>query len=625
MIAVFLLCAVFLNTAHAEDLSGTFPFETNIYTEEPQQSEFTYRYSDIWFSQSSYDWSENIAQLAIRLSMVGFGAGEDSSATNLLAFFDCLNIHYSDDTVHYVKPGPETIGFAYGTRDISDDEVLIVAVVRGGNYQQEWASNFTLGTSEDHEGFRTCADIVAGELEAFIREIPADKKVSLFMTGYSRGAAVCNLAAASLDDLAKESKLGALKPEDLYAYCMACPNTTSREERSDELYSNIFSVVHSADPVPRVVPGEWGYGRFGRTFVLPSTLTLERRKSHIVRVEIQEKFRKYTKTDFKIPSANDVTGSDGMIASAVDFLKSPQIYAMVAQGVLRNAILNENSGASAVSLYLGGESNDALSNVMRAHVPELYLAAIDDLKAMTEAYNQAHICYSYFVCESPNCEVRVFESDGNSVAEGNSGNGWNSLCVEEKPCGVYNVNSKKVRFSCSEMERFVATFTARGDRTITLTFGRYDSVAARDQKRIEYEKLQVSEGEVLVLAIKGGQAVLYRCGEDNVDAVKETLFRGETPEIEAVEPGKVFDRNSAEEPPQGVSVEAPTVTPEATISPAPEVGGEPEAKDRDKTDLLQKPKAGLNEMQRTILYVGIGICGCILAAAVVLILLRRRN
>ena len=100
----------------------------------------------------------DLARLSLRMAFSGFGYGEQSDASNLLPLFDRLGIRYDENTVHYEVPGPDTIGYAYGVREISEDSVLVVVVVRGGNYKKEWAGNFTLGNTEDHQGFLGGAD-----------------------------------------------------------------------------------------------------------------------------------------------------------------------------------------------------------------------------------------------------------------------------------------------------------------------------------------------------------------------------------------------------------------------------------------------------------------------------------
>ena len=49
---------------------------------------------------------------------------------------------------------------------VKDEEYTLIAVaVRGGGYEQEWASNFTIGTSGQHQGFNTAKNNVLSYLK----------------------------------------------------------------------------------------------------------------------------------------------------------------------------------------------------------------------------------------------------------------------------------------------------------------------------------------------------------------------------------------------------------------------------------------------------------------------------
>ena len=135
-VAVLLLitvCASFLHTAYAEDISENVPYRTSGIGGRQQDAEMDVVYSDSFFAESSYQMNPDIARLALRLAFSGFGSGKDSDATDLLRLFDVLGLRYEEGdkgTVHFVTPGPDTIGYAYGVRDLSADEILVVAVVR---------------------------------------------------------------------------------------------------------------------------------------------------------------------------------------------------------------------------------------------------------------------------------------------------------------------------------------------------------------------------------------------------------------------------------------------------------------------------------------------------------------
>ena len=52
----------------------------------------------------------------------------------------------------------------------------------------------------------------------------------------------------------------------------ACPNTVSNAERLKKDYNNIFNFVNPQDFVTKVVPSVWRFGRYGTTYVFPSSI-----------------------------------------------------------------------------------------------------------------------------------------------------------------------------------------------------------------------------------------------------------------------------------------------------------------------------------------------------------------
>ncbi|MBO4653470.1 MAG: hypothetical protein J5649_09175 [Lachnospiraceae bacterium] len=565
ILLALLLCAVFLRPAYAEDIEGDFPYETSGLSGKPEDNSFSYVYRDSFFSTSSYEMNPDLARLAMRLAVSGFGTGENSEATTLLSMFDCLGIKCTEETVHYGIPGPDTIGYAYGVRDISDDEVLIVAVVRGGNYQKEWAGNFTLGRTKDHEGFRACADIIVEDLSEYIRKMPAGKKVSLLMTGYSRGAAVCNLAAASLDELASEADLGAAAPENIYAYCFACPmNTRRTETASQKLYANIFSFVHPADPVPKVAPGDWGYGRFGTTYLLPTEINDDDYDTY--HEEFASLFCKYSLAEVFPIKASNIVKMDRAISAAASTLMSPTVYVLTVQDSIRKAFLGEGDDNSVLSSIFGdaGEPGNPvggaiiLNSPFVAHAPELYLAALDAIGDGSRLQN-VRTDYNYFTCES-DASILVYDCEGNLVLIADD---KKVSTGEDAPAFGAEYELGTFLFDCPSTETYYAVFVPEEDKQkLTLKCGRFDSLASKDAMQNEYNKLKLKKDECAVLVLSPEAPVLYITSIDAAEQLTVDLMQGKTPDIEPVEPSKV---TVSEQNPSDVPEDpTPTPSPEPT-------------------------------------------------------------
>lgn len=103
----------------------------------------------------------------------------------------------------------------------------------------------------------------------------SDGKLKILITGHSRGAAVANLLGAKIDDNSlKNSNFSvSISNKDVFVYTFATPNTTSIKERDDQKYNNIYNIVNPEDFVTKVMPSKWGYGRYGKSYVLPSKST----------------------------------------------------------------------------------------------------------------------------------------------------------------------------------------------------------------------------------------------------------------------------------------------------------------------------------------------------------------
>ena len=170
--------------------------------------------------------------------------------------------------------------------DLSQGEDTVIAIViRGGCYGAEWASDFNVvnGTDydSDHYGFKIASDEVKEKVNAYVSSLNRKDRgirgqLKIWITGYSRGAAVANKVAHDLN----YNGIGGrdIHTGNIYAYTFATPNVATRNyngKPSNISYhyykkdADIFNIVSPADAVPRAPLYKWGYGRYGRTLYLP--------------------------------------------------------------------------------------------------------------------------------------------------------------------------------------------------------------------------------------------------------------------------------------------------------------------------------------------------------------------
>lgn len=196
------------------------------------------------------------------------------------------DIYFSENCA--VKPGADTIGVFIGKKTIKDnydsskEYTLVPIVVRSVGYESEWASNFTLGSKGEAQGFASAADQVVAQVQVYLQEhdligqVEAGK-VKFWIMGYSRGGGVANLAAKRLIENYCYRTNEAQTPtgSQVYAYCIAAPQggRNSEMKLTKECYYSIHNCINKVDPVTELAPDEMGFMRYGVDHYVPGTAT----------------------------------------------------------------------------------------------------------------------------------------------------------------------------------------------------------------------------------------------------------------------------------------------------------------------------------------------------------------
>ena len=281
-----------------ESSSGLFTYSSFI--GDGFQAQFYYE--DAYFQNPSTEYSDSLSTMSMCLALSAFADGSNADyeqkSDNLRSLLEQCGFDMESFAVNewfLKKPETDSIGAGAACKRIKDEKGedcwLIACAVRGLGYEREWAGNFTLGTEGEHSGFESAALQVISFLREYVQERPQiSGNVKLWITGYSRGAATANLAAAMIDDGALLNDRFSLGTDSLYAYCFECPQGTLMELNSDNSrYRNIFSVVNQDDPVARVAPTnplyQFGFTRYGVSKYLPSLIDDEEQA-------FQEKYQK---------------------------------------------------------------------------------------------------------------------------------------------------------------------------------------------------------------------------------------------------------------------------------------------------------------------------------------------
>ena len=256
-------------------IDGTFEYPADHLKEDNLISDYTaecgFQYDESWFENSASKYQHDLARMSLRMTMTGMTRRDFDDATNTSHVEDLLTkLEFSDLLLNFPQPEMNTIGYCIGSKNLqsSSGEVysLVAVVMRSSGYQDEWGGNLTIGLSGNHAGFQLAADQTVSAIRSYIGELTdrgrLTNKIKIWISGYSRGAAAANLAAASLNE-----QFG---KENVFAYCFECPQGAVGSDAGGERYSNIFCIVNPIDLVPKLAMSVWGFTRYGRTFYLPA-------------------------------------------------------------------------------------------------------------------------------------------------------------------------------------------------------------------------------------------------------------------------------------------------------------------------------------------------------------------
>lgn len=266
----------------------------------------TVYYSDDYFlaPSSTYNPSLATASLCFALSSMSsntFNVGGDYSHRYINAEKFLGNASFNSLYVnegYKKKPETDSIGLVYANKKIDGDTMVAIGI-RGANYQQEWASNVTLGEYADnsyHKGFYTAAKELLDTLKTYIEAQNITGSIKLWITGYSRAGAVANIASGLLDESILKSNpiLGdkvSLTKDDLYSFCFEPPQGVYYDVGKDEVevhgegYNNIFNIVSGNDPVPLVAMNVYGFTRFGVDKYLSNRISDKDYSSSIAKIK----------------------------------------------------------------------------------------------------------------------------------------------------------------------------------------------------------------------------------------------------------------------------------------------------------------------------------------------------
>ena len=187
----------------------------------------------------------------------------------------------SHDVGYENEPTADSIGAIFGHKNINvnnQDYTLVFTGIRSLKYQCEWVSQFEIGESGDHAGFKKASTTLLTELKDYLQKENINGHIKLWMVGHSRGATVANLIGGQLgiDLINHVSSFGDsinYSKEDLYIQCfnpvMASVNE-GHYEINGELFNNIQCFTSYDDIFSYLAPSDFNFTRFGKIYYLPN-------------------------------------------------------------------------------------------------------------------------------------------------------------------------------------------------------------------------------------------------------------------------------------------------------------------------------------------------------------------
>ena len=332
MLAIIMLINVIFPTltvlADNENSSSTITGDYQYSASEGNniQNHNTFVYHDDCFARSSFLGCKHLEVLSIQAaasSISYYGSTEDpdeiSVADNAYNIIDLLTkMEFEDvetNTYYTTEKQENSMGVAVGHKTIVQEEndyTLLAIVPRSAGYKQEWVGNFTVGSEDIHEGFKAARDEILRFVKKYITEHQIEGSLKVWISGYSRGAAVSDLLGGFFAGGGIEyfGESVSITPEDVYCYTIGTPknikngaskneelsvsgnreepeyaNDTPGEEYrytkggivsiGDDIYGGLHNLISPLDSFPLLPLEEWGFTRYGNTINPNEGLTSE--------------------------------------------------------------------------------------------------------------------------------------------------------------------------------------------------------------------------------------------------------------------------------------------------------------------------------------------------------------
>lgn len=512
---------------------------------------YHYDYDESWFFNTSSGYQHGLAKMSLAAAMAGMAKSNNDDAWSNAANIRKLmgELKYSDLDIHYPKPQKNSIGYVIGSKTLNGPDgapcAIVMVAVRSAGYFIEWGGNMIVGAGLHHEGFRLAADQVVSAVEKYIKtrqdagKLPESVKV--WLSGYSRGAATANLAAARLNKT--------LGKQNVYAYCFECPRNTTDIDADSRAYNNIFNVINPIDLIPKVAMADWGFTRYGKTYEFPFRGSKDwtylknrmiREYTRILSENGAENAEKAARTLTEEHSAQEYIFDD-FVSRLADGMEERGIYSARYQEALSNFVANKLGSGYKVTVdnlrdclfMLAGmlpsylqksyhtgnvEIDTVIKYTPRSHYPELCMAWLYSLDGETIGGNKTGYRTIFINCP---VDVLVYDNDHRLIA---------SIVDEQAKdmdgsAGVFVDSDGQKVVVLPEGQQFTVETVATAKGNVTCTISDYDSDSGRCTHVTTFSDIPVNKKEKLTCSVPeaAGEGALCTLREANGAARKPSV------------------------------------------------------------------------------------------------------
>ena len=248
----------------------------------------SFRFDDELFLGNPKEYNNDLSMLSLGASLATMNKTKGTAFFTEAEFEDITSHDYDGD------PTKDTMAYFMAHKTIDEYELVTVSF-RGFDYGLEWANNFTIGKTGDHEGFAARGAETYEALKTYLNTYAKDKSLKVWINGYSRAGALSNMLAS----LILRNNEIAITQDNLFVYTFEAPASLTDEHAID--YPNVHNIINDADLITFIPPAQYELYRCGKDYQIydPNVATLMNQFDEGIGFPEFEKIDDNTTNDFE--------------------------------------------------------------------------------------------------------------------------------------------------------------------------------------------------------------------------------------------------------------------------------------------------------------------------------------